>query len=88
VDPRAGLDDEKRRKPLTLPGLKLRFFAPPLVAINYTACAIPAPCPSLYPGYIRSSYIAKLLVSPLCLQIMNSNSKYGSMKDRVVPMLN
>jgi hypothetical protein len=43
MDPRAGLDDVKKRKFLTLPGLELR---PPLVqpvASRYTDYVIPAP---------------------------------------------
>jgi hypothetical protein len=42
MDPRAGLDDVKKRKFLTLPGLELRPSVVQPVASRYTDWAIPA----------------------------------------------
>jgi hypothetical protein len=71
VDPITGLDDVKKRKFLTLPGLEIRSFGRP--AGLFIDCAIPAQWEDPYDGIYIS--IFELCDDALCLQICDTNGK-------------
>jgi hypothetical protein len=62
VDPRAGLDDVKKRKFLTLPGLELQSFSRPARSQSLYR--------PRYPGFYKSTRTISIL-NPRLLSILN-----------------